>query len=375
MKKWGKNIYTLLLIFLCLASFVLGAVIFNHTSDINLNQKTEEIAKLRVAPLKIGDIVVKNSYVGHVEAIHHVNIVPYISGYLEKISVQPGQYVNKNDLMVSIEASEYKAKLDVAYAQVLQAQASFDYNKNYYERVTKSGKNAFSQTEIDNAKSIYLQSEASLKTAQANKSLAEINLGYTQIKAPISGLIGNFTLTTGDYVAPNTSFLFDIIQTNPVRVVFSITDKEYLNINENSTIPFKDSVIKLTLANGVSYLHEGQFKYTDNELNPSTNSLTAYAYFENTNNELLPNSYVTVDIFHTFKNSVSLDKNLVKMQPSGNFVNIVRHNKIVQQPVEILSEDNNKYILKNIFQKDDLLVLDNIEATNNEKFNFVVQNS
>ena len=110
--------------------------------------------------------------------------------------------------------------------------------------------------------------------------LADVNYSYTIIKAPISGLVGNFTLSTGDYVAPNSGALLSIVQTDPIRVVFSLTDTEYLNMKDGGSL-FKDSVIKLRLPNGRQYEYAGEFKYTNNELNKSTNSLAVYAYFKN----------------------------------------------------------------------------------------------
>jgi len=376
MKKREKFYYTFFLIFLCLVSFGLGYFAFNQKLLKNTKQDVPDILNIRVKPLKTKDIVIKNTYVGHVEAIHQVNITPYISGYLEKILVKPGQYVQKDDLLVSLEDAEYQARVDAADATLSQAQASLNYNQNYYNRVKKSGKDTFSQTEIDEAQNNYLQAEASLKNAKASKVLAEVNLKYTKIKAPISGLVGNFNLTKGDYVAPNTSNLFNIVQTNPIRVVFSITDKEYLSMKKDSTL-FKDSVIKLTLANGTPFLYEGEFKYTDNKVKSETNSLTVYAYFNNHENELLPNSYVTVDVFHTFKDSVLLDKNLIKIQANGYFLTISRHDKILQQPITILSEYEDKFVIKNIFQKDDMVVLDNISNAlmQNKKINFIIQSS
>ena len=98
---------------------------------------------------------------------------------------------------MTIEPSEYIAKRDIAKASVLEAQASFDYNINYYERVLKAGKKSFSEIEIDNAKNNFSQAEAKLKSSLANLLLAEVDYNYTIIKAPISGLVGNFDLSIG----------------------------------------------------------------------------------------------------------------------------------------------------------------------------------
>ena len=310
---------------------------------------------LKARPIVPQDFTVNREYIGYVEAIHQVQIIPYISGYLKDILITPGQMVKEGEPLVTIDDAEYKAKLDAAEAGVQQEMSALEYNKNYYERVQKSGKKAFSQTEIDNAKNNFQQSEALLKNALANKEFAQINYDYTKISAPISGLIGNFNLSTGDYVAPQESFLLNIVQTDPVRVVFSLTDKEYLEMTEDNN-SFSDTVIKLKMANGAMYKYDGVFKYTDNQINKETNSIAVYAYFKNDDNKLLPNEFVTVEVFKTFKDTVLIDKNLINMRNNGNFIMIYRNEQPIEVPIYIVSETDTLYVVKNTFDKDDLII-------------------
>lgn len=357
-KSFKHHIYQLIIGVLVFVSLALSCLLYWHLKK-NVSASLSETFTLNALPIKGEDIAVTRNYVGYTEAINQVQIIPYLNGYLDKISVKPGQFVKENDLLLTIEDSEYKAKLDMAQATVLQAEASFNYNKNYYERVQKSGKNAFSAVDIENAQNNYLQSEAELKSAYANKSLAEVNYSYTKIAAPISGLVGNFNLSHGNYVTPNGESLLHIVQTNPIRVVFSLTDEEYLNqIKQEKN--FKDSVINLILSNGKLFKYTGHIEYTDNQINKPTNSLAVYAYFENKDNELLPNAFVTVEILKTFKDSVFVDRNLVKMEADGNYLTIGRGNQILIEPVQILAEKENKYILKNSFKPNDVIILDDI---------------
>ena len=352
--------YILVLMILCLVTFGIGGFLgYYFYYNKNKQAPANESVILHAMPIKAEDLVIKTSYVGHVEAIQQVSVVPYISGYLDNIAVIGGQNVKEGELLLSIEDSEYKAKLDAAEASVLKAEANLDYSKNYYERVQKSGRKAFSEIEINKAKNDYLQAEAGLKNAIANKKLAEVNLHYTKIMAPISGLVGNIDLSIGDYVAPSGEILLNIVQTNPIRVVFSLTDKEYLNLRDDNS-PFKDSVIKLTLANGKVFKYTGQFKYSDNKFDTHTNSLAVYAYFQNDENELLPNAFVNIDIYKTFKDSVYINKSLINMKPDGYFLNVARNDKIIQQSVFILGEKNNGYVIKNTFLPNDLIITDKL---------------
>ncbi|MCM1323111.1 MAG: efflux RND transporter periplasmic adaptor subunit [Acetobacter sp.] len=358
--KKERSFYIFLLLVLCLISFGLGYYIFKKDNIKEIRPvPINDSLTLNATPIIPQDIVVQTNYVGFVEAINQVQIVPYISGYLKDIKIKAGQTVHKNDLLITLEPEEYKAKLDAAEAAVLEAEASFEYNQNYYERVQKSGKRAFSEIEIDNAKNNFLQAQAQLKNTQANKMLADVNYNYTIIKAPISGLIGNFTLSPGDYVAPNSGALLNIVQTDPIRVVFSLTDTEYFNMKDNGQL-FKDSVIQLRLPNGKLYNYTGEFKYTNNEINRSTNSLAIYTYFQNDKSELLPNAYVTVVVSKTFKNAVLINKNLVQLSADGNFTTISRQNNLIKHKLIILAEKENSYVVQNTFESNDLLLLEDI---------------
>ena len=353
MKKYIR--YIVYISLFCSIALGLGYFWKNTASSAKKAEKENAIS-IKAMPIKGQDIVIQRDYIGYVEAIHQVEIVPFISGYLQDILVSPGQLVHEKEPLLTIDSAEYKAKLDAAEAAVLQEKSSFEYNKNYYERIKKSGGKAFSEIDRDNAKNNFLQSEAMLKNAQANKDVAAINYAYTHINAPITGLIGNFTLSKGDYVTPTQSLPLNIIQTDPIRVVFSLTDKEYLTI-KNDDPPFKDTVIKLKTADGSVYDYEGEFKYTDNKINRQTDSLAVYTYFKNDKGKLLPNAFVTIELFKTFKDSVLIKKDFTFKKNHTPFVIIYRQNEFIAVPLKILTDLEMDYVVKNNFKSDDLLVL------------------
>ena len=155
--------------------------------------------------------------------------------------------------------------------------------------------------------------------------------------------------------------------------MFSLTDVEYLDMLKDSDKLFKDSVIKLKTANGENFEYTGTFKYTDNVINKNTNSLSVYADFKNDKNELLPNAFVTVEVYKDLKNVILIDKNYVKMKENGYFVSIAQNDKITQHKIKIITEMDNKYVVENSFETGDLLVLDDIKTstTTNIKFNIL----
>lgn len=357
-----RRTYVFILLIMCLISFGLGYYVFSkfNTKEVRHLHINDSIT-LNAIPVKSGDFEIKNTYIGHTMAINQVNITPYVSGYLNKIIIKQGDFVKKGEELLVIDPKEYEAKLMASEALVFQAIADFRYNRNYYERVMKSGKNSFSETQIDEAKNKFLQADANLKNAIANKKVSEVDFGYTIIKAPIDGKIGNFDLSIGDFVSPQNGGIIDIVQINPIRVVFSISDREYFKFFKNNDSPFKDSVIKLKTADGSFFENNGTFKYTDNKIDKKTNSLAIYADFENNNNLLLPNTFVNIEVYQKISNAISIDKNIVIMKEKGNFINIARDEKIKTIPIDILAEEKDKYIIHNNFKNSDLVILDNID--------------
>ena len=360
--KPEKRTYTDLLIILVILAAVLAWFFWPsaHRKPASEDSRPQELA-LNVMPLAPRDVSLTQSYIGYVTPIHSVDIVPYINGFLEDIMVDGGQRVERGDNLILIHQNEYKASLEAAEASVLQADATLNNAAVYYRRVKQAGTKVISKTELDNAKASYLSAKAALAQAKANRDLAKVNFDYTIIQAPISGIVGNVDLTRGDYVSPSSGTLLKIIQFDPIRVVFSITDKDYLNeMAKQSGGLFNGEAIKIRLSNGQIYNKTGKFRFLDNEINRSTNSIAVYADFENENHTLVANAYVDVLLEKNIKNGVPVRQNLVTMEDSGNYVYVVKDDRLERRKVDILGISGNDYILKNTFAAGEYLVLDKV---------------
>ena len=352
--KPEKRTYTDLLIILVILAAVLAWFFWPsaHRKPASEDSRPQELA-LNVMPLAPRDVSLTQSYIGYVTPIHSVDIVPYINGFLEDIMVDGGQRVERGDNLILIRQNEYKASLEAAEASVLQADATLNNAAVYYRRVKQAGTKVISKTELDNAKASYLSAKAALAQAKANRDLAKVNFDYT--------IVGNVDLTRGDYVSPSSGTLLKIIQFDPIRVVFSITDKDYLNeMAKQSGGLFNGEAIKIRLSNGQIYNKTGKFRFLDNEINRSTNSIAVYADFENENHTLVANAYVDVLLEKNIKNGVPVRQNLVTMEDSGNYVYVVKDDRLERRKVDILGISGNDYILKNTFAAGEYLVLDKV---------------
>lgn len=324
------------------------------------------------APLIEREAEVEKNYIGYVTPVHDVSVRPYISGFVDEIRVKGGSEVKAGDVMVIIDQAEYKARLDAAKAAVAQAEASFNNSSVYYRRMQKAGARAVSKTELDNAKASFLSAEAALEQAKAALAEAQVNYDYTVIRATIDGVVGDVPLSKGDYVSPE-NVLLTVIQYNPIRVVFSITDKDYL---EEAGRPemFADETLRLKLADGAVYPQAGTFGYVDNQIDKSTNSIAVYADFANPDKRLVANAYVNVLVEKKYRGMI-VRKDLVYIEPDGSYIYVAGANGVVKTAVDILSEyGNNNYILKNTFTPGESIVLDKMGAGDEgHKFKIVME--
>ena len=167
--------------------------------------------------------------------------------------------------------------------------------------------------------------------------------------------------------------LLTVIQYNPIRVVFSITDKDYL---EEAGRPemFAGETLRLKLADGAVYPQTGTFGYVDNQIDKSTNSIAVYADFANPDKRLVANAYVNVLVEKKYRGMI-VRKDLVYIEPDGSYIYVAGANGVVKTAVNILSEyGNNNYILKNTFTPGESIVLDKMGAGDEgHKFKIVME--
>ena len=361
--QYSKKIYSGLMLLLIICAFLLGYLTFYfHYKSLQEKPLTSipvtNSLVLNTEQINPQDVEFTNKYIGYVTPVHEALIQPYINGYIDKIMVEGGQYVKKDDVLLVLEQAEYKAALDAAYANILKAEANLSNAKVYFER-TQKAKSAVSQTESDQAKANYLSAQASYQEAVANFEQAKVNFKYTVLMSPVDGIVGDVSLTQGNYVSPASGALFSIVQLNPIRVMFSITDKEFLHKIGKKDM-FDNQVIMLELSNGEIFPNKGVFKYSDNMIEKASNSVNIYADFENIGKTLIPNAYVTVLVKEVFENALKISKEYVIFDENGVFVYVIRDGKIAKENLHILADSDTFFITQNTFSSSDLLIVQNI---------------
>jgi len=254
------------------------------------------VVSVSAAPAAMVFVDNPREYVGYVEAINTVDLCPQVNGYLEIADFTEGAFVEAGKTLFTIEQGQYKATLELRKAQLAQAQADLSQSEKYLKRLMSADGRSVSQNDIDSAESIVAGNKARIQQCQAGIELAEIDLKHTVIKAPISGYIGRAEVTAGNYVSSSTPYLARIVQTDPVRVVFSLPDKEYLDsLNKIGKGGDDSSVaLRLRLPDGSEYSAVGKSEFANNEMDPQTATIAIRFRFDNADKKLVPGGYVTV---------------------------------------------------------------------------------
>ncbi len=323
--------------------------------------------------LEEADISAKQSYIGHVEAIKSVNVIPQVSGYVEKVLFQEGSYVEEGDILFIIEQKKYQATVELRKAELESAKANLVRSERDFKRQAQLSKqNYASKATFDTAESNYLQAKAAVAQAEANLDLAEIDLGYTVIKAPISGYIGKALVTEGNYVSSSAQNLARIVQTNPIRVAFSVSDKEYLTSKllrqQNGEGSIRSEII---LPNGQTIENHFKSRFTDNEINTDTATIAVYAEYKNDEGLLIPGNYVDVKIGpKEMQRSLLVPQSAVAQDEHGNYVMVVKDGIAEERRVTLAETIGTKQVVKSGLTKDDKVIIQGLQkASNGAKVN------
>ena len=329
--------------------------------------ETERVAKRDMNP--------PQSFMGHVEPIEVVDLRAQIDGTIAEVAFKEGSIVQAGDVLFLIDARVYEARVKQAEAALAKATAASENADRYYARISKVDKRSVTEAEIDQAYANMLEARAAIKQCEADLANAQINLGYTQITAPISGRIGKSLLKKGDYVAPSMGALARIIQPDPVRVAFSVSDKTFLEgrrISQENDLGDRVRA-QLRLADGSIYAQEGSPDFFDNEMDSSTASLLVRYSFPNPKQELLSNAYVTVLLSDRMAQPrLAIPSDAVLANATGDYV-FVNVNGVAERRIVKLGELQAGYveILSGLEEGEEVVTVGVVNISEGSKLNVI----
>lgn len=258
--------------------------------------------------------------VGQVQSEHSVLIRPQVSGLLQHVYFNEGDTVVKGQRLFRIEPAQYETAL-------IAARAQWKYDLEQAQRLAPlAGKEYVTQQEYDNARAVVDQAQAALKQA-------EINLAYTDIRAPISGRTGSLGVKAGNLVAPGDSTPLVVInQMRPILVQFSIPQQR---LDELRRYQAQHSIlIFVTREDGSGDLGQGELVFVDNAVNTDTGTVLLKALIGNEHEQLWPGQYVGVRAqFAMQSGAVVIPQTAVQTGQNGNFVYVVEQGRATTRQV------------------------------------------
>jgi RND family efflux transporter MFP subunit len=268
--------------------------------------------EVMVTPVQQKDVAIYSEWIGTLDGLVNADVKAQVTGYLQQQDYQEGAFVQKGQLLFQIDPRPFQATLDQAEgllaqakAQLTNAQAVQLRNQLDVDRYTPLAKEqAASQQDLDNAIQNNLAAQATVATAKAQIQSAEaavetarLNLGFTRLVAPISGIAGIAQLQVGALVNTSSAPVTTVSTVDPIKVYFTVSESEYLDFNRRfPTESGRQAEIKrlpldLVLADGTTYAHQGTIDFADRAVNQGTGAILIAGLFPNPGNILRPGGY------------------------------------------------------------------------------------
>lgn len=254
-----------------------------------------------VARPLVRDVQEWDEYTGRFEAVRSVEIRARVSGYLDSIHFDDGAIVEADDLLFVIDPRPFEAALAQARAEIGRARAQLNLAELQLQRVENLRNSpAFSAEQLDERTEQRNEAAAALASAEASARQAELNLEFTEVRAPIHGRISNHFVNVGNLVtggAESATLLTRIVSLHPIHFVFDASEADYLKYvrlagrGERPSSRDASNPVEVKLADEDGFDHKGQMNFVDNRIDPSTGTIVGRAILDNPDFVLLPGMF------------------------------------------------------------------------------------
>lgn len=301
-------------------------------------------------------------YIGRFEASERVDIKSKINGYIEDVRFKDGDAVQKGQVLFVIDQRPFYIALKQAEAQKLEAEANLRRTESDYNRIAAvQDSRAVSSEEVEQRQQIAKSSEARLMAANANLAQAQLDLSYTEIKAPISGNISEDFIDKGNYVSggsSNATTLTTILTINPIHFYFEGNENGF----SNSITAKNAQKVKVKLSNEENFTREGVLDFVDNQIDQSTGTVRERAVFNNDGMSLQSGMFGRIRLIKEKQSAILIPDEAIGSNQSQKIVYVIdENNKIKVKPVQLGKLYNQKYrIVLNGVSSEDRIVVGNL---------------
>ena len=306
-------------------------------------------------------------FVGRVKAIEKVDLRARVEGFLEKVLFREGQDVKTGELLYQIEKVQFQAAVDQAKANLAVAEAGLTNAKVEYERSTELVKRNFTpQSQVDANKAALDTAAGRVMQAKAALTQAQVNLDYTDIRAPIDGRIGRTAYTVGNLVNPASGVLATIVSQDPIYVLFPVSVRDLEAIREarrKEEGGMAKIDIRVRLPSGQEYAQRGVWNLTDPQVDPQTDSLVMRATMPNPDRTLTDGQFVTAIIRERQEAPrLVVPQAALQVDQSGYYVLVVNdQHKVEQRRVQTGPQRGTDVVVTSGVKEGEKVIVDGIQ--------------
>jgi membrane fusion protein (multidrug efflux system) len=270
------------------------------------------------------DIKPTATFTGRVQARDKVELRARVEGFLQKRLFTEGQDVKEGDLLFVIEQEPYQATISEIKANIEKAQAQLSLANVEFERASQLvARQTGTQQRLDEATAKQADARGEIARLKASLEKAELQLSYTEIKAPLAGRIGRATVSVGNFVGPQSGPLATIVRQDPIYVSFPVTQREMLEVRKDEKAG-ENPTIYLKLADGSRYDQPGKVNFVDVTVNPGTDTVQVRAQFPNPDRLLVDGQLVSVVVEEgTARTALLIPQRAIQIDQAGAFVLVV----------------------------------------------------
>ena len=279
---------------------------------------------------------------GNAAAVNQVKLLARVSGFLEQIHFEDGALVRKGDLLFTIQQDQYKAQLQQAQAQLQLQQAALLYAKTEVVRYTALVKrDAATQVDVDHWNFERASAEANIQAAQAQIAIAQLNMSYTEVRAPFDGQMGKHLIDVGNVVGGNgqQAALADITQLDPIYVVANISSQQALQVRANldqrrlTLAELHQVPVEVALSNETGFPHRGTIEYVAPAIDQATGTLLVRGILRNPDRTLLPGMFVNIRLpmGKTTQSALMVPDRALQQDQGGRYLLLVDQDDVIRQ--------------------------------------------
>lgn len=325
-----------------------------------------EVTVIEVEPR---DTPVSFEYVGQTESSRQVQIRARVNGFLDQRVYTEGSLVKVGEVLFKQDPKPFQAALDAAKGALGEQKARLKVARDNLARVRPlTAQKALSQKDLDDAIGQELAAAAAVETARANVDQAELNLGYTTITTPVTGLSSYAQVQDGSYLGPENSLLTYVAQIDPIWVNFSLSENDVLRFRRERqsgllSAPEADNVeVEVVLADGSVFPHRGRITFANADYSPQTGTFLLRATLPNPDGLLRPGQFLRVNLLGSIRpNAILVPQKAVLQGAQGHFAWILdKEGKAQLRHLEVGSWLGDQWFINAGLKPGDRVVVDGV---------------